>query len=206
MKISFSILLSAGTLTAPGRLRGGAVRAATSRTTGRRFRGGGHPPRCAHLISQLHPARPGDSVHLAFLQVAAPGARDGYGLGPALAEPPHRRPRRRPRLRIRICLTVRPLRQAGLPLARAIRLALASDTLSISIMEIVDNAIVLAVPGAMDAHVTEPLFWGSLAASLLVTGVAAYPANRWLILRGRGHALVHEHGAHGAHQPPRRRR
>jgi hypothetical protein len=90
-------------------------------------------------------------------------------------------------------LTMRPLRRAGVPLARAVRLALASDTLSIAIMEIVDNGFMLAVPGAMDAHLDAPLFWGSLVASLLVAGVAAYPANRWLIARGRGHALVHHH-------------
>jgi hypothetical protein len=90
-------------------------------------------------------------------------------------------------------LTMRPLRRAGVPLARAVRLALASDTVSITIMEIVDNAFLLAVPGAMDAHVDELLFWGSLVASLLVAGVAAYPANRWLIARGRGHALIHHH-------------
>jgi uncharacterized protein DUF4396 len=96
-------------------------------------------------------------------------------------------------------LTIRPLRRAGLALGRAVRLALASDTLSITIMEIVDNAIVLAVPGAMDAHVTESLFWGSLAVSLLIAGVAAYPANRWLILRGRGHALLQAHHHHQSH-------
>lgn len=95
-------------------------------------------------------------------------------------------------------LTIRPLRRAGLPLARAVRLALASDTLSISVMELVDNAIMLTVPGAMDAHLTQLLFWGTLAVSLLVAGVLAYPVNRWLIIRGRGHALVHDvHGGVG---------
>ena len=89
-------------------------------------------------------------------------------------------------------LTIRPLRRAGLPMGRAVRLALASDTVSISVMEVVDNGIMLAVPGAMDAGLTEPLFWGSLAVSLVIAGFLAYPVNRWLILRGRGHALVHK--------------
>jgi hypothetical protein len=88
-------------------------------------------------------------------------------------------------------LTMRPLVGAGLSLARATRLALAADTLSITVMEIVDNAIMLLVPGAMDAHLHQPLFWGTLAAALGIAGVAAYPVNRWLIARGRGHALVH---------------
>ena len=60
-------------------------------------------------------------------------------------------------------------------------------------MEIVDNAILLAIPGAMDAGITDGLFWGSLAIALAVAGVAAYPVNRWLIARGRGHAVVHGH-------------
>ena len=89
-------------------------------------------------------------------------------------------------------LTIRPLRRAGLPLGRAVRLALASDTVSISVMEVVDNGIMLAVPGVMDAGLTQPLFWGSLTLSLVVAGFLAYPVNRWLIVRGRGHALVHE--------------
>jgi hypothetical protein len=90
-------------------------------------------------------------------------------------------------------LTIRPLRAAHMALRRAMGLALAADTLSITIMEIVDNAVMLMVPGAMDAGLTDVRFWGTLAASLLLAGVAAYPANRWLIQRGRGHALVHEH-------------
>jgi len=73
---------------------------------------------------------------------------------------------------------------------------LGSDTVSITIMEIVDNLIMLVVPGAMGAGLTEPLFWGSLVVALLIAGVAAYPANRWLISRGRGHALVHKHHEH----------
>ena len=90
-------------------------------------------------------------------------------------------------------LTMLPLLRGGVPLAAAIPVALAADTISITIMEIVDNAIILAIPGAMDAGVTDLLFWGSLAGSLIVAGAAAYPANRWLIARGRGHAVVHAH-------------
>ncbi len=80
-----------------------------------------------------------------------------------------------------------------MPLRRALGLALAADTLSIAVMEIVDNAIVLAVPGAMQAGLGDPLFWGSLALGLAVAFVAAFPVNRWLIERGRGHAVVHAH-------------
>jgi len=99
-------------------------------------------------------------------------------------------------------LTLMPLLRAGLAAAAAIRLALAADTLSITIMEIVDNAVMLVIPGAMDAGLTELLFWGSLLFSLLVAGVAAFPVNRWLIARGRGHAVVHQlHGAHAHHDP-----
>ena len=76
---------------------------------------------------------------------------------------------------------------------RAIRIALAADTLSILTMEIVDNGIVLAVPGAMDAGLADILFWGSLAFSLFVAFWAAFPVNRYLIAGGRGHALVHEY-------------
>ncbi len=96
-------------------------------------------------------------------------------------------------------LTVLPLLKAKLPLRQAAGLALASDTASIGIMEIVDNAIMLAIPGAMDAGLATVLFWGSLAVSLAIAAVAAFPVNRWLIARGRGHAVVHAyHGAsHG---------
>jgi hypothetical protein len=88
-------------------------------------------------------------------------------------------------------LTMLPLLRGGVALATAIPLAFASDTISITIMEIVDNAIILVIPGAMEAGLTDLLFWGSLAGSLLVAGAAAYPANRYLIARGRGHAVVH---------------
>ena len=89
-------------------------------------------------------------------------------------------------------LTLRPL-VGELPLRWALGLALAADTLSIAVMEIVDNATVLVVPGAMDAGLIDPLFWGTLALGLAIAFVAAFPANRWLIARGRGHAVVHAH-------------
>src|SRR5215207_6221289 len=94
-------------------------------------------------------------------------------------------------------LTMLPLLRAGLTLGAAISLALAADTVSIAIMEVVDNLVMLVIPGAMEAGLRSPLFWGSLAVSLLIAGVAAFPVNRWLIARGRGHAVVHQH--HGAH-------
>jgi hypothetical protein len=97
-------------------------------------------------------------------------------------------------------LTSWPLLRAGLALAAVVPIALASDTLSIATMEVVDNAIVLAVPGAMDAGLGDLLFWGSLAFSLAIAGVVAVPVNRWLIGRGKGHAVVHETGIHGG--PP----
>jgi hypothetical protein len=90
-------------------------------------------------------------------------------------------------------LTMLPLLRSGMALGTAVGLALASDTASITIMEIVDNAIMLVIPGAMDAPLSSPLFWGSLAVALLIAGAFAFPVNRWLIARGRGHALVHAH-------------
>ena len=81
-------------------------------------------------------------------------------------------------------------------------IALATDTFSIAVMEIVDNAIVLAVPGAMEAGLGDILFWGALSVALVIAGVAAYPVNRWLITKGRGHAVLHETGIHGG--PPTR--
>ena len=88
-------------------------------------------------------------------------------------------------------LTMLPLLRGGLALPQAAKLALASDTASITIMEIVDNAIMLAIPGAMDAGLQSFLFWGSLAIALAIAAVAAFPVNRWLISRGMGHAVVH---------------
>jgi hypothetical protein len=97
-------------------------------------------------------------------------------------------------------LTALPLLRSGLALATVAPLAFASDTLSITIMEIVDNLIVLVIPGAMAAGLGSLLFWGSLALALAIAFVAAYPINRWLIARGKGHAVVHEfHGGHGGH-------
>jgi hypothetical protein len=90
-------------------------------------------------------------------------------------------------------LTMLPLLRGGLAVAAAIPVALAADTISITIMEIVDNAIMLLIPGAMEAGLTNLLFWGSLAVALLIAGAVAYPANRWLIQRGRGHAVVHQY-------------
>src|SRR2546427_4779534 len=91
-------------------------------------------------------------------------------------------------------LTFVPLVRAGMPLLRASGITFAAETLSITTMEIVDNLVVLAVPGAIDAGLADILFWGSLALSLALAFVAAYPVNRWLIARGLGHAVMH--GAH----------
>jgi hypothetical protein len=90
-------------------------------------------------------------------------------------------------------MTLWPLFAGGMSFRMAAGLALASDTLSITVMEIVDNVVVLMIPGAMDAGLSSLLFWGSLALSLAVAFIAALPVNRWLISRGRGHALVHAH-------------
>ena len=93
-------------------------------------------------------------------------------------------------------LTMLPLLRGGLALSAAVPLALASDTISIAVMEIVDNAIMLWIPGAMEAGLTNLLFWGSLAVALLIAGAVAFPVNRWLIARGKGHAVVHAHHGH----------
>ncbi len=94
-------------------------------------------------------------------------------------------------------LTVRVALRSGLELAAAVRVALAADTVSIAVMELVDNAFVVAVPGAMDAGLASWLFWGSLVASLAIAFVVALPVNKFLIGRGRGHAVMHHvHGEH----------
>src|SRR5687767_14194559 len=93
-------------------------------------------------------------------------------------------------------LTMLPLLRSGLALRAAVPVALAADTVSIAIMEFVDNAIMLWIPGAMEAGLTNFLFWGSLAVALLIAGVVAFPFNRWLIARGKGHAVVHQHHGH----------
>jgi hypothetical protein len=94
-------------------------------------------------------------------------------------------------------LTIRPVLRSGLALRTAIGVALAADTVSIAVMEIVDNAFMLSVPGAMEAGLTNWLFWVSLAGSLAVAFVVTVPVNRWMISRGRGHAVVHQY--HSAH-------
>jgi hypothetical protein len=94
--------------------------------------------------------------------------------------------------------TLVPLLRSGLSLPAALRLALATDTASIVVMEIVDNGIMLVIPGAMDAGVDDRLFWGSLTLALALAGLAAFPVNRWLVGRGLGHARLHGHHAHGA--------
>ena len=98
-------------------------------------------------------------------------------------------------------LAMRPLLASGLSLREAIRLALAADTVSIIVMEIVDNGIMLAIPGAMDGHLSDAMFWGSLAFALGVAFLVTYPVNRWLIGRGQGHALVH--ASHRSPSPER---
>jgi Domain of unknown function (DUF4396) len=98
-------------------------------------------------------------------------------------------------------LTSLPLVRAGLTLSTVVPIALASDTVSIAVMEIVDNAIMLAIPGAMEAGLGNELFWGALAFALVVAGAVALPVNRRLIARGKGHAVVHATGIHGGPSP-----
>jgi hypothetical protein len=93
-------------------------------------------------------------------------------------------------------LTAMPLLRAGMSLREATPLAFASDTASITTMEIVDNVFLLIVPGALAAGLKSPLFWWSLSVSLLIAGAVAFPINRWLIARGKGHAVVHRYHAH----------
>jgi len=97
-------------------------------------------------------------------------------------------------------LTSLPLLRAGLALSAVVPIALASDTFSIALMEVVDNAIMLFIPGAMEAGIGDVLFWASLCFALVVAGACALPLNRWLIARGKGHTAVHETGIHGG--PP----
>lgn len=93
-------------------------------------------------------------------------------------------------------LTIRPVLRAGVGLRRAVGVAFASDTVSITTMEIVDNAFIVIVPGALAAGLADGLFWWSLALSLVIAFVLTVPVNRWLIARGRGHAVMHELHAH----------
>ena len=94
-------------------------------------------------------------------------------------------------------LTMRGVRRAGLGFRSALKVALAADTVSIAVMELLDNGFVLIVPGALNAGLTSVLFWASLAASLVVAFLLTTPVNRWMIGRGRGHAVVHQY--HHAH-------
>ena len=98
-------------------------------------------------------------------------------------------------------LTSLPLLRAGFALAAVVPIALAADTFSIAVMEIVDNAVMLLIPGAMESGVGSLLFWGSLSFALSVAFVVALPVNRWLIARGKGHTAVHETGIHGGPSP-----
>ena len=93
-------------------------------------------------------------------------------------------------------LTVRPVLRAGVPFRRALPLAFASDTASISVMELTDNAFILVVPGAINAGLGNSLFWWSLGISLVIAFAFALPVNRWLIARGKGHAVVHAYHSH----------
>jgi Domain of unknown function (DUF4396) len=93
-------------------------------------------------------------------------------------------------------LTMRGVLASGVGLREALKIALAADTVSIAVMEIVDNGVILAVPGSMDAGLADLLFWGTLAFSLVVAFVVTTPVNRWMISRGRGHAVVHAHHGH----------
>lgn len=97
-------------------------------------------------------------------------------------------------------LTSLPLLRAGFALSTVVPIALAADTFSIATMEIVDNVIMVAIPGAMESGIGSILFWGSLAFALAVAGVVAFPVNRYLITRGKGHVALHETGIHGG--PP----
>ena len=89
-----------------------------------------------------------------------------------------------------------PLLRSGMSVRQIAPVAFASDTASITTMEIIDNLFILIIPGAISAGLGDPLFWWSLAVGLLIAGIVAYPVNRWLIARGRGHAAVHAHHAH----------
>jgi hypothetical protein len=98
-------------------------------------------------------------------------------------------------------LTSLPLLRAGLTLGAVIPIALASDTFSIAVMEIIDNAVMLVVPGAMEAGLDSIFFWGALSFALSIAFVVAVPVNRWLIARGKGHAAVRRTGIHGGPNP-----
>jgi len=90
-------------------------------------------------------------------------------------------------------MTLRPLLRSGMSAGQAMRIALAADTVSITIMEIIDNSVMLVIPGAMDSGLTNWLFWVSMIAALAIAAVVVFPVNRWMIARGRGHAVVPGH-------------
>ncbi|MER6009208.1 DUF4396 domain-containing protein [Streptomyces bluensis] len=90
-------------------------------------------------------------------------------------------------------LTLYAITKAGLPLRAAIGVALAADTVSIAVMELVDNGVILLVPGAMDAHLADALFWWALALAFAIAFLATTPVNKWMIGRGKGHAVVHQY-------------
>jgi hypothetical protein len=93
-------------------------------------------------------------------------------------------------------LTSLPLLRSGMALSAVVPIALASDTVSIAVMEVVDNTIMVSIPGVMDAGLGDIAFWAALAGALVIAGAVALPVNRWLIGRGKGHAVVHEHHQH----------
>jgi hypothetical protein len=93
-------------------------------------------------------------------------------------------------------LTMLPLLRSGMGLRRSLPIAFASDTFSIATMETIDTVTILVIPGAMAAGLDDALFWGSLAGALFLAFWAALPVNRWLIARGKGHAVMHAHHAH----------
>ncbi|SNY52060.1 DUF4396 domain-containing protein [Paractinoplanes atraurantiacus] len=93
-------------------------------------------------------------------------------------------------------LAIRPVLKAGLSFQQALGVALAADTVSIAVMELVDNAALLVIPGAMEAGLADPLFWGSLVAALAIAFVVTVPVNRWMISRGKGHAVAHHYHHH----------
>ncbi|MEC5200962.1 hypothetical protein RCH21_003218 [Arthrobacter sp. PL16] len=90
-------------------------------------------------------------------------------------------------------LTMRGVLRVGVPWRNALKVALAADSISIAVMEVIDNTAMLTIPGAMDAGIASVLFWATLAASLVLAFIITTPVNRWLISRGKGHAVVHQY-------------
>lgn len=97
-------------------------------------------------------------------------------------------------------LSIIPLLKANVAFGAAVGVVLAADTLSIATMEIVDNTVMAIIPGAMEAGLVNPVFWAGMSIALVVAFAAAFPVNRWLLMRGKGHALIHQyHGNHSEH-------